>query len=93
MQSAQPGISPMISIHDESDDKVERHQLRLNGERRASVTRSKLNGQVRFHWAVYGPVPWPEAKELLEGLLELSIVADQLVRTPHERKSKSKARP
>lgn len=41
---------------------------------------------VHLNWAVYGPQQWPEAKLVLEGLLELSLLADQLtVGVPHEK--------
>lgn len=39
---------------------------------------AKKHDTVQFHWQVYGPQYWPEAKILMQGLLELSVLADQL---------------
>jgi hypothetical protein len=47
---------------------------------------------VKLNWAVYGPQQWPEAKLLLEGLLELGLLADQLtVGTYHAQKGNRRA--
>lgn len=43
---------------------------------------------VVLNWAVYGPQQWPEAKLVLEGLLELSLLADQLSLRPRHGKAK-----
>lgn len=67
----------MIEIKDESADGVARHQLYVDGCRRCHVTRKK-DGYVRLHWDIAGPMLWPEAKEVMGGLLELSLIADQL---------------
>ena len=65
-----------IKIVDESTNDEVRLQLYIDGQRRAFV--SKKYGYVSMHWEVYGPQQWPEAKNLLQGLLQLSVWADQL---------------
>ncbi len=65
-----------IKIVDESTDDEVRYQLYIDGGRRAFVR--KKYGSVTLHWEVYGPQQWPEAKVLMQGLLELSVLADQL---------------
>lgn len=65
-----------VKIVDESTDDETRYQLYVDGGRRALVT--KKHSQVHFHWQVYGPIQWPESKNFILGLLELSILADQL---------------
>lgn len=66
-----------IKIVDESTSRRDiRFQLYIDGCRRGLLT--KRDGRVRFHWEVYGPQQWPEAKVLLQGLLDLSVLADQL---------------
>lgn len=65
-----------IKIVDESTDDEIRHVLYIDGGPRATLT--KKHSLVNFNWQVYGPQQWPEAKNLILGLLELSILADQL---------------
>jgi hypothetical protein len=65
-----------IEIVDESAYDEIRFQLYIDGGRRALV--SKKSGIVHIHWQVYGPQYWPEAKVLMQGLLELSVIADKL---------------
>lgn len=65
-----------IEIIDESTHEEIRFQLYIDGGRRALV--SKKSGTVQLHWQVYGSQHWPEAKVLMQGLLELSIIADKL---------------
>lgn len=65
-----------IEIIDESTHEEIRFQLYIDGGRRALV--SKKSGTVQLHWQVYGPQYWPEAQVLMQGLLELSVIADQL---------------
>ena len=65
-----------IEIRDESTHEEQRFQLYIDGGPRALLT--KKHGTVQFHWQVYGPQYWPEAKVLMQGLLELSVLADQL---------------
>jgi hypothetical protein len=66
-----------IEIIDESTDTEIRHQLYIDGGRRALVSK-KNNGAVEIHWQVYGPQYWDDAKVLMQGLLELSVIADKL---------------
>lgn len=69
-------VSAMIEIVDESTYDEIRFQLYIDGGRRALV--SKKSGTVQFHWQVHGPQYWPDAKILVQGLLELSVIADKL---------------
>lgn len=78
-----------IEIKDESGPDGVRFQLYHNGCRRCHVTRKK-NGRVNLHWDIAGAMIWPEAKEVLEGILELSIIADQLSEEPQHGKSRRK---
>lgn len=65
-----------IEIRDESTHDQQRFQLYIDGGPRVLLT--KKHGTVELVWQVYGPQYWPEAKVLMQGLLELSVVADQL---------------
>ena len=65
-----------IEIRDESTHEEQRFQLFIDGGPRALLT--KKCGTVQLIWQVYGPQYWPEAKVLIQGLLELSVLADQL---------------
>lgn len=65
-----------IEIRDESTHDEQRFQLYIDGGPRALVT--KKHGTVQFHWQVYGPQYWSDAKVLMQGLLELSVTADKL---------------
>lgn len=65
-----------IEIHDESTHDEQRFQLYIGGGPRALVT--KRGGTTQFHWQVYGPQYWPQAQVLLQGLMELSMIADKL---------------
>lgn len=65
-----------IEIRDEGTHDEERYQLYVDGSPRALLT--KKRGFVEWHWQVYGPQHWPEAQVLLQGLLELSVLADKL---------------
>lgn len=60
---------------------VTRLQLVVDGDIMAILTQTR-GSPVNLHWAVYGPQHWPEAKQLLLGLLELSIHADHLSQSP-----------
>ncbi len=68
----------VIEIRDESGDDEVRHQLYMNGQRRGLVTKTRKNGEVKLHWQVYGPIHWSEAKIMMQGLLDLTVIADQL---------------
>lgn len=65
-----------IEIRDESTYDEQRFQLCIDGGPRALLT--KKHGLVQFHWQVYGPQYWPQAQVLLQGLMELSMIADKL---------------
>ncbi len=80
-----------IEIVDESTADQERHQLYIDGQRRGFVKRA--NGKVTMHWEVYGPQGWPDAKVLMSGLLQLSVIADQLsgVRDAEEPKKRRRS--
>jgi len=65
-----------IEIRDESTCDEQRFQLYIDDGPRAAVT--KHGGLVQFHWQVHGPQYWPQAQVLLQGLLELSTIADKL---------------
>jgi len=65
-----------MEIRNESTDEEDKFQLYVDGGPRACVV--KRAGMVQLHWEVYGPQEWPKAKKLLQGLLELSVIADQL---------------
>lgn len=65
-----------IKIVDESTDGDIHIQLYVDGCRRAFI--SNRGGSINLHWEVYGPQSWPEAKVLIQGLMDLSIIADSL---------------
>jgi hypothetical protein len=65
-----------LQIKNESTDAEERYELYTNGGSRATLI--KKGGVVSLNWQVYGPQYWPDAKVLMQGLLELSVIADQL---------------
>ena len=66
----------VIQIRNTSTDDEESYELFINGGSRATL--SKKHGLIQIHWHVYGPQDWPDAKYLMQGLLELSVIADQL---------------
>lgn len=45
---------------------------------RMSVTQNQLNGLVLYHANFHGPVRPEEMKIILEGMLELTVLGDQL---------------
>jgi hypothetical protein len=69
-------VTAGILIQDESTYKGARFQLYINGSPRALLT--KQHGSLELTWQVYGPQHWAEAKLLIQGLVELSVLADQL---------------
>lgn len=73
----------MIAISDESDEKGARFQLLIDGGPRALLTQDYY-GTVSVTWQIYGPQYWPDAKLVVQGLLELSVIADQLHGVKHE---------
>jgi len=66
-----------IEIVDEGMYDHVRFQLYIDGSRCAAITKAP-KCPVQFVWQVHGPQYWPAAKELLQGLLELSVIADNL---------------
>jgi hypothetical protein len=66
-----------VEIVDESLYDDVRFQLYVDGTRCAAITKKPKN-PVQFVWQVHGPQYWPAAKELMQGLLELSVIADKL---------------
>lgn len=67
-----------IRIVDESGDGELRYQLYVNGSRQAAVIKRRGGEHIGIHWHIYGRQRWPDAKDLIQGLLELSIIADKL---------------
>jgi hypothetical protein len=74
-----------MTIKDESDDQVKRFVLYVGKSRestwvgnRMAVTQDRKNGRVTFHTAFHGPVQFEEMKLILEGMLELFVIADEL---------------
>lgn len=65
-----------IEIRDESTYDEKKFVLHIDGAPRATLT--KNDTIVQLNWQVYGPQYWPEAKVLMQGLLELSVLADKL---------------
>lgn len=78
-----------INIQDESTDTEKRFQFYVGGCRRGAVTQSK-NGQVKFHWQTAGPSHIKEARIWIQGLLELSMIAEQLELEAKHGKKKSR---
>lgn len=76
-----------IEIRDESTHEEQRFQLYIDGGPRALLVKRK-NGEVKLNWQVYGPQYWNEAKVLMQGLLELSVLADQLSGEKNGKKTK-----
>lgn len=70
--------SDRIKIVDESSGGEIRHQLYIDGIAQAALIRRLGGEKLGIHWHVYGRQKWPEAKDLICGLLELSIIAEQL---------------
>ena len=64
------------SIEDLSTADQKVYQLFVDNAPKAKLT--KIRGVVQLTWQVYGPQNWPQAKALVQGLLELSVLADQL---------------
>ena len=67
----------MLDIIDVSTDTETAYQLRIDGQRRVLLTRRK-SGEIKMNWQVCGPIGIDESKQLIQGLLELYIIADQL---------------
>jgi len=56
---------------------VTRFELEVDGVHMATLTQAGRKDP-ELTWAVHGPQSWPAAKQLLLGLLELSVHADKL---------------
>jgi hypothetical protein len=67
----------ILEIVDEGMYGDVRFQLYIDGSRCAAITKTP-KGPVQFVWQVHGPQYWPQAKQLLQGLIDLSVIADQL---------------
>ena len=65
----------MIEIVDESTEMESRLVLLIDGNARATLTQ-KQGRPPYLNWQIYGPQQWPDAKEILLGLLELSVHAE-----------------
>jgi hypothetical protein len=69
-----------IEIRDETyilkEKDIPKHVLYVDGTRVGYVT--LVGGAVQMGWEIYGPQYWPDAKAMLQGLMELGCVADQL---------------
>lgn len=67
-----------IELRDISpDDNTAKHALLIYGQPRAILM--KQHGMVTVNWQVYGPQAWTQARLLIRGLLELMVVADNLL--------------
>lgn len=77
-----------IDIRDESIDGEARYRLYVDGT--PKVTLVKKRGVVELRWEVYGPMRWQEARVLVQGLAELTVIADQLSTTPEPFKKRKK---
>lgn len=75
-----------IKIVDEGTPSKPRHMLYINDCQRAFAT--VLNHRVSIHWLVHGPQSLDEAHVLMQGLLDLFMIADQLKGGTNGRKAK-----
>jgi hypothetical protein len=66
-----------INIRNESTDDEVRYQFYVGECRRGLVTLGK-DGRVKFHWQTAGPSNLEESRIWIQGLLELSMIAEQL---------------
>lgn len=66
-----------FEIVDASDEKVTRYELVVNDTRYAALVADK-QGHVTINWMIYGPQTWPDAQAMVRGVLQLSVIADQL---------------
>lgn len=48
-----------------------------------AATVSAPNGFVQLNWLVYGPQYWPKAVNIINGLFDLGVAADQFVGAKH----------
>jgi len=66
-----------IEIIDESYAGLEIHQLYIDGGRAVAAIR-RPGQPVELSWQVYGPQFWPDAQKIIQGLVQLSFIADQM---------------
>ena len=66
-----------IELRDISTDNKKAFALYIDGCRRGFVSK-KPGRPTEFHWEVFGPFVWREAKVLLHGLLQLSVIAERI---------------
>lgn len=65
-----------VQIVDESMDDIKSFRLFVNQSPVAVVR--KQHGKVRFNFMVHGPLQWAEAQLVLDGFLQMAIIADKL---------------
>lgn len=84
----------MIEIIDESTGETERYALNVGTAKRIAVVEVIGNKQVHLNFNIAGPIQWAEAKAFIEGILELSVTADDLAyRLVHEQGRRAVRRP
>lgn len=66
----------MTEIKDESTAYKTRYVLYRSGV--PSISVEKADGVVVFKWMIYGPQYASESKELIQGILDMTVIADQL---------------
>ena len=76
-----------VTIKDESRGSEKRFQLYIDGHRRGLVTRQRC-GRVQLHWETAGPCDLEEARSWVQGMLELSMITEQLAKEPKHGKKK-----
>lgn len=64
-------------LYDGNKKEGEMTELFIDNCRRANVSTNRA-GRVTMSFGIAGPLEWQEAKVILQGLLELSVIADQL---------------
>jgi hypothetical protein len=76
-------MNKFTGIRNESTDHGDLYQLYVDGSPQACVTKKAKSDLVELRWEIAGPQYWPKAKRVLQGLLDLSIIADQLSGDSH----------
>lgn len=66
-----------ISITEEEYDGFCIMRLTVDGQEVAKAV-SKAGRPVEFTWEIYGPQYWPKAQQIIQGLVQLSVVADAM---------------
>lgn len=81
-----------INIRNESTDGEIRYQFYVGECHRGLVTLGK-DGRVKFHWQTAGPSNLEESRIWIQGLLELSMIAEQLeLEAKHGKKTTKRRR-